>query len=69
MFPDTLPVYAGGGASSPGLPFKIDINNRGGLSKALGEAANPHSTLVKGLRMVHLKVTEEPTVSFTVLPR
>ena len=68
MYPDTLPVYSAGAALSSGLPCKIDTSNRGGLSKALGETANPHSTLTKGLMIVQLKVTEEPTVSFTVLP-
>ena len=68
MFPDTLPVYAAGGVTEYMLPLKKDTSNRGGVSNALEVAVNPHSTLVKGLRMVHVKFIEEPTVSFTVFP-
>ena len=68
MFPDTLPVYAAGGVSGDLLPLKKDTRNRGGVSNALEVAANPHSTLVKGLRMVHVKFIEEPIAPFTVFP-
>ena len=68
MFPDTLPVYAAGGETGNVLPLKNDTSNRGGLSNALGENANPHSTLVKGLRIVQVKFIEEPVAPFTVFP-
>ena len=68
MFPDTLPVYAAGGITLNVLPLKKDTSNRGGESNALGESANPHSTLVKDSKIVHVKFIEEPTVPFTVLP-
>ena len=68
MFPDTLPVYAAGGVTGNALPLKKDTSNRGGTSKALELAANPHSTLVKGLKMVHLKFIEEPAAPFTLFP-
>ena len=68
MVPDTLPVYAAGGVTEDVLPLKKDTSNRGGLSNVLGVTANPHSTLVKGLRMVHVKFIEEPVTPFTVFP-
>ena len=68
MMPDTLPVYAGGIFTLNVLPLKKDTSNRGGVSKALELAANPHSTLVKDSKIVHVKFIEEPTVPFTVLP-
>ena len=68
MMPDTLPVYAGGMLTLNVLPLKKDTSNRGGVSKALELAANPHSTLVKDSKIVHVKFIEEPTVPFTVLP-
>ena len=68
MLPDTLPVYAAGGVTEDVLPLKKDTSNRGGLSNVLGESANPHSTLVKGLRIVQVKFIEEPVAPFTVFP-
>ena len=68
MFPDTLPVYAAGGVTRNVPPLKKYTSNRGGLSNALGETANPHSILVKGLSMVHVKFIEEPVTPFTVFP-
>ena len=68
MFPDTLPVYGAGGVTEDVLPLKKETSNRGGESNALEENANPHSTLVKGLRMVHVKFIEEPVAPFTVFP-
>ena len=68
MFPDTLPVYVAGGVTEDVLPLRKETSNRGGESNALGENANPHSTLVKGLRMVHVKFIEEPVAPFTVFP-
>ena len=68
MLPDTLPVYAAGGVTEDVLPLKKDTSNGGGTWKALEVAANPHSTLVKGLRMVHVKFIEEPVAPFTVFP-
>ena len=68
IFPDTLPLYAVGGITDSRLPSRKDISNLGGVPKASEEAANPHSTLVKGLRMAQVKFIEEPTVPFTVFP-
>ena len=68
MVPDTLPVYAAGGVTEDVLPLKKDTSNRGGESNALGVDANPHSILLKGLRMVHVKFIEEPVAPFTVFP-
>ena len=68
MFPDTLPVYASGVVTGNAVRLKKDPSNRGGTSNALPEAANPHSTLVKGRRMVHVKFIEEPVAPFTVFP-
>ena len=68
MFPDTLPVYAAGGVTGNVLNLNKDTSNRGGLSNSLEENANPQSTLVKGLRMVHVKFIEEPVAPLTVFP-
>ena len=68
MFPDTLPVYAAGGVTWNVLPLKKDTSNRGGTSNAPEAAANPHSTLVKGRKMVHVKFIEESVAPFTVFP-
>ena len=66
--PDTLPVYAAGVLTGSGLPLKKDTSNPGGLSKAKGVTANPHSTLVNDDEKAQVKFTEQPAVPLTTFP-
>lgn len=66
--PDTLPIYAAGVLTGSGLPLKKDTSNPGGVSKAKGVAANPHSTLVNDDEKAQVKFTEQPAVPLTTFP-
>lgn len=47
------------------MPSKKDTS---GDSKATEVAANPHSTLVNFLEMVHSKFSDEPSLPLTIVP-